>query len=328
MAVITRTVGPSGKDYTSLGAWDAGEQTNLVEDGDTHVVECDAFLDTNTPVTIGDTWTVGASNNITIRPAAGAEHDGSDAASGFYVQTTGSFQRALSVNAAHTVVSGIGCVANDGSAGLRINENNNLVEKCLFDSSGGGAANCVEAQGANSIYRNCVFKTGGSNTPLEGKVFLPFAVENCTFILASGSYTGPAVEGIAGNGEATITNTVAYGFDSFATGAAAASDYNASDLTGTPGANSIDSITTAAFNDFASGDYSPASSGVLDGAGADLSADFTDDINGATRTTPWDIGAYIAAVGGGGTTVSPLGKQSLNQSYQAIAASRLNGVLQ
>jgi len=36
----------------------------------------------------------------------------------------------------------------------------------------------------------------------------------------------------------------------------------------------------------------------------------------------------LAPVGGGGTTVSPLGKQSLNQSYQAIAASRLNGVLQ
>ena len=41
MAEVNTTVNPDGgADYTSLNAWDSGEQTDLVTDGDNHVVTC------------------------------------------------------------------------------------------------------------------------------------------------------------------------------------------------------------------------------------------------------------------------------------------------
>ena len=82
-----------------------------------------------------------------------------------------------------------------------------------------------------------------------------------------------------------MTNCVAYNFgtDFGANASGTGSDYNASSDTSAPGANSVHSITSAAFVDSANDDYTPASGGALAGAGTDLSAFFSDDITGTAR---------------------------------------------
>lgn len=56
-------------------------------------------------------------------------------------------------------------------------------------------------------------------------------------------------------------------------------------------AGQVDGSATT-FTDAAGGDFSLASGGYAVGSGVDLSSIFTTDITGATRSAPWDIGAY------------------------------------
>jgi len=69
------------------------------------------------------------------------------------------------------------------------------------------------------------------------------------------------------------------------------SNYNASDVVNDrPGANSV--TGTVQFVNAGSGDFHLASGDtVAKGAGMDLSGSFTQDIDGDTRTAPWNIGA-------------------------------------
>jgi len=57
--------------YSSLNAWEAAEQTNLVTDGDTHVVYCRASSGTaDTTATVVGGWTTDATHYVTIEAAA------------------------------------------------------------------------------------------------------------------------------------------------------------------------------------------------------------------------------------------------------------------
>ena len=67
----TRTVKPSGGDYTTLSAWEAGEQADLPSLDEIRQAECYAMQDT-TAVTI-DGWTTDATRYIRIFAAPGAE---------------------------------------------------------------------------------------------------------------------------------------------------------------------------------------------------------------------------------------------------------------
>ena len=87
MATVHRYVDPdasgsgTGVDwtnaYTSLNAWESAEQTDLVTDGDIHIVHCRASsgTDDTTAVTV-DGWTTGASNYLTIQVDSADRHSG------------------------------------------------------------------------------------------------------------------------------------------------------------------------------------------------------------------------------------------------------------
>jgi len=53
-----------------------------------------------------------------------------------------------------------------------------------------------------------------------------------------------------------------------------------------------DTDLTHTFTDAANHDYTLVAGSIAIGVGADLSASFTTDLNGVTRTAPWDAGAY------------------------------------
>lgn len=91
----------------------------------------------------------------------------------------------------------------------------------------------------------------------------------------------------------------------------AVGNWNISSDTSATGFDSHTGETTALFEDYASHDFrlkSTATNAI--GGGVDLSADFTDDITGATREIPWDIGAFKYVDLGGVTLVTADGQHA------------------
>ena len=133
-----------------------------------------------------------------------------------------------------------------------------------------------------SRFTNCVFysEQGLAYGIWSEEYTSPVTIQNCTFIGWN--------EAIRTTGaSAKCINTVCFGNTvDFAqtSGDKAGSTNNASEDLTAPGANPITSITSAAFEDYAGGNFMPAGAGVLDGAGIDNSAaGYTTDIAGTER---------------------------------------------
>src|SRR3990170_1219772 len=71
---VTKTIKSSGGDYTSLSAWEAGQQGNLVTADQIQVAECYSMLDTSICVING--WTTDATRYIEIKTPVSERHDG------------------------------------------------------------------------------------------------------------------------------------------------------------------------------------------------------------------------------------------------------------
>ena len=319
--VVTKTVAPSGGDYTSLSAAITGELTaraDLVARDEQLVIECAAFTDT-TIVEI-DGFTTDATRNIIVRAAAGAEHDGVPGA-GYKLIASLSYGGALEALQGYVEFHGIE-VENTGFAaayGLTLQRGNNVVKDviCSGASEGGfGAGGLPFTQFINCLAVSC---SVGLNTSNYDNVELL----NCTAVNCTTGFAGHFY-----GGSVKLTNCVAFdcGTD-FLPGAEPGSANNASEDATAPGTSSVTSITSGAFEDYAGGDYTPAAGGALDDAGTDLSAFFTDDITGATRTQ-WDIGAFGIVSAAPTAVEAPSPLQQLSNQFSTIAASRLNGVLQ
>jgi len=159
-------------------------------------------------------------------------------------------------------------------------------------------ANC--GAGTEAYLRNCSIY-GMSQYGIHGASTIPWIVQNCS-ILGTADYTLRY---------ATCTNVIA----SSSTGTHiffnCTGDYNIGSDTSAPGGHSIHSIAPAdLFESIVSGSedlHLKDDNTAASGAGSDLSASFTTDIDGETRTD-WDIGAdeYVsAAPPTGGRLISP-----------------------
>jgi len=62
---VVHTIKSSGGDYSSLSAWEAAQQRNLVTADEIAVAECYGFVDTTLTTISG--WTTGVNNYIIIR---------------------------------------------------------------------------------------------------------------------------------------------------------------------------------------------------------------------------------------------------------------------
>lgn len=180
--------------------------------------------------------------------------------------------------------SGKGVATQDLTGDCVVNVRNCIAYDCLtagfqlrvVDTSGGGAihvANCTAVNCVTGFNVNARSSSGGVGS-----------LRNC---IAQDCTTDFSVGG--GGFPATYTGTNNLSKDATAT-----------NVDSDSGASSIVS-TTLTFRDAAAYDYHLAASdtAAID-AGVDLSATFTDDVDGVTRTGTWDIGAdqFVAATGG------------------------------
>lgn len=113
VTVLTRTIGPSGRDYASFTLAEAdvtniGTSADLVANDEAIVFEADAGTYAGA-VTFSSTLVTDATRNVTYRPATGSEHSGARGAGPFIQASSGS---AILVQDDFTIFAGLSAEAN------------------------------------------------------------------------------------------------------------------------------------------------------------------------------------------------------------------------
>lgn len=275
--------------YTSLQAWNIAEATDLVSDGDTHVVNCRASSGTadTTRLVMSASWTTGASNGITIQVALGDRQTPTQ--TGYRIDTTSEAME--NTNVGYITFDGLAVSTSSGVGFFNTQTNCNFTDCWAFDCSQYGFYQI----GANAVYINCV----SSNCSRGFWVATSCIAYNCD-ALNAGDY------GFYVNANDTLTATNCYA-DGATAGYFVEVDGIFTDTTcaSSDGSESTTTIamstsTGAYFVNVSAGSedwrISSASSDLI-GAGTDLSGTFTTDMFGTTRSA-WDIGAAEFVSGG------------------------------
>jgi hypothetical protein len=309
--------GGTGYDYLSLNTWEAGEQKDLVTADQIAVAKCRATGGTadTTAVTING-WTTDATRYIKIwtDPTESYRHNGKWNTGKYRLDMTTADTQPLMINVGHVKIDGLQMRSNNRSqidwtqvpsgVSSTLWVSNSIMRPNPANEYGAGIT--IYSANANYAYiwNNIIY----DNTGTSGKGILSNSlsvnltmyaynntIQNCTLGLSREAGTFIAKNNIVkGSG-----NTNAY------VGTFTTSDYNATDGTDTGDGGAHSRISqTFTFADEANDDFHLASNDA--GArnyGTDLSGDtylpFSDDIDGQTRSAPWDIGAdeYVAAGG-------------------------------
>ena len=287
--MASHTVKSSGGDYTSLSAWESDNQRDMVAAADGNTVTC-FNLDDTVSVTIAG-WTGNATYHITIQ--ADGDHGGA--------WNTGVYRRGaflhLDFNGGgeYTEVYGLQGYTNSATGSCFLDQSNQagdvLFSKCIAKSTHGtptAGTMFYHHRNGTTIFENCLAYDG----------YRGFQVDTLGtgYILNCGAHN-LSDEGIRSAGTvdstAVVKNSWAQGCGTDFSANWDTATHNASEDGTEPG---TDGQTGAiAFVDEGADDFHLASGDTIAKEnGADLSAygphSFPDDINGNTRTDPWDIG--------------------------------------
>ena len=320
MATVDRYVDPAatgggtGLDwtnaYTSLSAWEAAEQTDLVTDGDIHVCHCrssGANPEDTTAVVI-DGWTTGASNYIEIRCDSGDGHSGTwDDTKYRLVNTAGGYS--IDIREAYVRLFGLQLHYDrtGGGGALYVGAGNDLgdvrIGNCLLYSTNTAAYICRVNQAATTgtgtvtFYNTILY----ANTAQHGLYAVMGSSQNC--YIYNCLITGVSDDAIETDGtNVTAINTVSFNNADDFKDVFSSIDYCASDDgDGTNGINwtseatdwnnnftSYSPVKTTADYSLVSGSADLVDAGT-DDPGAGL---YSDDIAGNARSSPWDIGPF------------------------------------
>lgn len=332
MATLTRYVNPdstaggdgttnatsgANRAYVSLSAWEAAEQQNL--DTGNNIAEC--ICETNgtadaTFVSI-DGWTTSATDYIDIKTSAGHRHAGVwDAAkynltlsrNGGLIECAEEYARFTGLQINNT--DG-GTAGQNGIRGFPTGTSVWHISKCILRN--GRYGHTSEGGAGRTTYMwNCLIY-GGSSGALNCEGSSNLYVYSCT------TYGG--TDGFRNNAGGTMVaeNCYARTYQAGWTLTTCA----ASDTTGTSAGLDNIAYNTTNFTNVTTGSEDlrlPSGSALVD-VGQDTTGEsdplnFTDDITGTTRTGTWDVGAYEYVAGGGGTTITGLGRRFHGWTYR------------
>jgi hypothetical protein len=336
---VTSTIKTAGGDYSSLSAWEAAKQADIVAADEIQQAECyDGAFNGLTGI-VG--WTTSATNYIRIYTPTAERHNGTSRdVSGVGAQFTydGSttddsvlyisedYVRLEGLEIKNTAASGGpsrrgALIVDTAPTGAGLNQL--LLQDCIFiDGVGSNVPAVWLDQGAlNAILRNCIIIVRGNSQGIGNfdGTSGTLEVSHCTILdQGSGTY------GLVTQSQGTVKNTYAGGFgteDFYTGGVAPTGSHNASSDTSASTDFTSSLTSKAASNQFVSvtsgsEDLHLKSGSDLEAAGTPLGA-VTTDIDGDARsgTTP-DIGADEF----GGTTAG-VGTITGTGSLAAIGAS-------
>lgn len=313
----TNATSGANRAYASLAEWEAAEQTDLVTDGDSHVVEITGDGTDTDRVEING-WTTGASNTITIRVAEGSRHDGRGryvSGAGYQLDWSGGFLDAFRLLCGNIALEymDIYVSATSGTAKRAFSWGGGAVfgpvalTNCIFTSNRTGKEETVDmiGWGADVTMRNCIVVSAQRGVNVRGLVSGGVGlIEHCTFwgradqLVALFDATATVKDCYAGKATGSAEDfwtggSAPSGLHNASSDASVDTDYTDS-LDSLAGADQFVSVTSG------SEDFTLKSGSALEGAGTPLVA-VPLDIIGTTRdgTTP-DIGAFEFVAAGGG----------------------------
>lgn len=302
---IVKTIKPSGGDYTSLSAAEAGEQRDLVAADEIAVFECYSMQDTTAVTILG--WTTDATRYIEIKTPGAERHDGKWNTAKYYLEADASGTGTLTISEDNVRVEGLQIrhtagspsgsdsalrpVSTGGTTDIRVN-------KCILRA--GRFTVRIESGSNHYWWNNMIY--GGSVGGLVVTSSIALDIYSCTII------GGDTYGLVRSSGTVTAKNCYAYasGTGDAYSGTITKTTCASDDTTGSAGLQNI-AYDTSNFTNVTGGSedlHLPSGSNLVD-VGTDTSGDsapmdFTDDIDGDSRGATWDVGAdeYVAAVGG------------------------------
>ena len=325
--IVERTVKESGGDYTSLAAWEVGEERNLVSLNEVAVAKISgAWASAEAGnVEIGvidrsDSWVTSDLCRIKIYcEDDGARHVGKWTSDAYRIEGVGAsgllrpYVNFITIEGLQVGVTNGGsystCIGDRNAAIDRPTDNEIVIDGCI----------CREISNSGTSMTYGIWTNGGGNYKIRNCYMYDFyragiivysqtrslALENCT------------VYGVVGNGRGIflndssmvscdITNCAVFNCDDDIYNDAYGTFTYCATEDGVAGTGNV-SITQSADNyaalvvDAGDGDFHVTTvSSELYQAGTDLSSDFIKDISGKIRVAPWDIGAAGKAVTEGG----------------------------
>lgn len=296
-----------GNYYTTLSAWEAAQQRDLVTANEIAVAECyndwsgDGLLDA-VHITGWTTGTADVNNpRIIIRTATGQRHAGK-AGTGFRMYQSDSWGKTLQVSNNNVHVRGLEAHSTgDSGSGFYSTQNSWSVvfDGCISRAHGGSGESCFFL--TREIARNCLAldAAGSRGFGTNSNTWFGYEAFNCVAVGCNQGFGGG--NATDRNQGVQLRNCLAYNCStSFSTAngkwvATSSNNAASNGATVTPPGSSpyTSNVTSADFVDAAGDDFHLASGSGLIGAGANLYSDFTEDIDGDERPSSgaWDVGA-------------------------------------
>ena len=319
---VVSTIRASGGDYTSLSAWEAGEQGDLVTADERRIAECynDWPSGLSNAVVI-DGSTTDATRYLVIRAAAGQAHTGVPG-SGFWMYSNSASISAIDVRDPYTLIERIeAAVTNTGSGfarGIYFNSgsSDSVAHGCIARSlAASGSGIQIVSAAARASVRACL-----AHDSLKGIVAsaTTHTIDNCT--------AADCGTGFDTSAAALVRNSVAYNNTTNWSGTWSGSSTHNATSSGSddaPGGNSVTGISSSDFVDAANNDFHLASGSALIGVGTNLYSNFTLDIDGDTwpSSGAWDIGCDYRVAGGSHDATGAMSAQSATVSGSAAAVA-------
>lgn len=277
MGVITKSIGTSSRDYSTLQAWEDALPVSLTVDGNSQVGECYNDSQFTASLTISG-QTTDATNSITLKCASGQSfYDNANKTTNAlkYNQSNGvgvsagAFGTAvINIVSLNVTIDGLQVKNTQTSGnGFITASSTHVIKNVIAEAPGGGTGSGV----FNSTPGKFINVLAVNNNGSVGFVSLGSNSEyyNCTAVQTNRA--ADSGKGFRGNYDTPIAkNCASFNFagGSFGSGFSASSNYNAGDDTNPPGANSVPSLTyTSQFVDTSTGDFRAIGTGSLDGAG-------------------------------------------------------------
>ena len=288
MAEVLKTLKTSGGDYADPILWESTEQTNLVEDGDNHVLEISSGSFDGPLILAG--WVTGTNNRITIRAASDSHHEGvryEDGGNGArLLSDTSGATLWLSQNDVDIQDIELKTEVGSGAFALATTGDCGKVERnIIYNSSGAPTSYCVRVFYANTkmedILNNYIISDSGRGVNFNDAENSSLSSIFGMNLIRVGDYP------VVAAGTVIMQNTAIFSDIPRVTGGAVGTDYNASNGTVSRGSNNQTIVITDGtdFVEPSTFDYRKVVSGNLHDTGTDLSAYSTLDIKRKPRKT-------------------------------------------
>lgn len=319
MGTVTKTIGTSARDYSTIAAWSAALPANLVTDGNSYVGQCynDSEFGVTAQISLAG-HTTDSTHNITLTTGTGQSfRDNANVrtnaldynqangvgikANVFFGGTDGVINSDVSQ---YTTISNIQINSNNNGSGISDNANaaqnvtySNLLVK--FGSNYGGYG-IMAAQGC--LIKNCVVINNSAVVNI-GIRMIAGTIAFCTIVTPS-NLSPAAATGILTNfngagGGTTVENCAVFGFPTLLTnayGGTTTSTTNQCSNASPPAGWTQKTYNNSYFVDTAA-DWRLASGSPAQGAGTSDSTNGATDISGLARPQggSWDISAWELA---------------------------------